>query len=56
VVVGVMAVVLVGGVQYCALSGAQKNDINNINVSQKRMELYSSGLVLLKLAIQERNF
>jgi hypothetical protein len=56
VVVGVMAVKLVGGVQYWALSGAQKNDRNNINVSQKRMELSSSGLVLLKLAIQERNF
>jgi hypothetical protein len=56
VVVGVMAVKLVGGVQYWALSGAQKNDRNNKNVSRKRMELSSSGLVLLKITNRKRNW
>jgi hypothetical protein len=42
VVVGVIAVKLVGGVQYCALRDAPNSDIKNKNVSQKRIKCSSS--------------
>jgi hypothetical protein len=54
VVVGVMAVKLVGGVQYCALRETPKKDKNNKNVSQKRMRCSSSDLVVVKLTNQKR--